>query len=85
LVPPRLRSGFSRSASAYYCRFCLANKYEATYKAAHQQNTYRKLTYRFSHYFMTCSFCDYIGGLLAIAMAASELTSPRWRSGEWVA
>ena len=35
---------------------------------------------------MTCSFCDYIGaGLLAIPMAASELTSPRWRSGEWVA
>ena len=33
---------------------------------------------------MTCSFCDYIGaGLLAIPMAASELTSPRWRSGEW--
>ncbi len=35
---------------------------------------------------MTCTFCDYIGaGLLAIPMAASELTSLRLPSGEWVA
>jgi hypothetical protein len=84
LAPLRLRSGFSRSASAYYCRFYLAN---GTHRVTKPLPTIylSKSTYRFSYHFMPCTFVIIRGLDCLRPMAASELTSSRRRSGEWVA